>query len=316
MTPQQKINVEQLKKMQHRTVARSAILGFVLGAIYVWALEGGYVVQNHTEFWFVLGFHIVISLALTAILLPIVFPFVLQKTDSDPQIAHSRIFRTLLHLPLGGFTLLAFAALLSPGTVGPLCPPYPPVSATPYLTPEIMVNAITITALTVLGATLLGFIIASIKTRSGVAIFATEVFLLSLIIAGFLFVVFSAGTHRGKSYDGRRLADIKVVQLTLEMYRDHNLGAYPIINTSNTTTDWQKLRDMLVPTYSKFIPNDLCANEFPERQYVYRSSPDGNTYVLRAILSKPITFDDEDGFIFEVWCGGTKNDLEFCVTPE
>ena len=63
-------------------------------------------------------------------------------------------------------------------------------------------------------------------------------------------VLASLNSARKKSRDARRVADIKQIQLALELYFDANSSAYPV------AAAWSNLGTALAPTYIPTLPND------------------------------------------------------------
>lgn len=106
-------------------------------------------------------------------------------------------------------------------------------------------------------------------------------------------VLASLNTARGKARDAKRLADLKNVQVALEMYYSEN-GAYP-----NTNGDWYGVCSTfgskgftgasgwvpsLAPTYMSVLPQDPktiggCSG------YIYKTDIAGQYYVLLAYQS-------------------------------
>lgn len=70
-------------------------------------------------------------------------------------------------------------------------------------------------------------------------------------------VLASLNSARKKSRDARRIADLKQVQLALELYFDANSSAYPVAAT------WAGLDTSLEPTFIPTVPNDpLAAQDY------------------------------------------------------
>lgn len=79
-------------------------------------------------------------------------------------------------------------------------------------------------------------------------------------------VLANLGSARQKGRDGKRVSDLKQVQLTLELYYDAN-SRYPIAGWSNLVTAVQGTYISQVPDDPTCAPNQDC--------YGYYATPDG-----------------------------------------
>ncbi|MEK7576383.1 MAG: hypothetical protein AAB482_01680 [Patescibacteria group bacterium] len=106
----------------------------------------------------------------------------------------------------------------------------------------------------------------------GLNILGTIVF---LIILGLLASVFlsSLNTARVKSVDARRVADLRQIQLGLELWSDQNAA-------SSTNYIYPDELSVLAPQHIGSIPND----PYPPLVYDYRVDNKKKNYVLRAFL--------------------------------
>lgn len=136
-------------------------------------------------------------------------------------------------------------------------------------------------------------------------------FLVSLLLLVSL-VLLSSNASR-KSRDAKRISDVKQVQLALELYRDRaDPKRYPAVS------QWQNLESILVPDFMPAFPSDPCNGQEPSRQYMYQSSSDGTSYVIRSVLQDDRFAglnSDIDGEVYGVWCGAQGKELEYCVMP-
>ncbi|MEW5907993.1 MAG: hypothetical protein AB1643_02340 [Patescibacteria group bacterium] len=142
-----------------------------------------------------------------------------------------------------------------------------------------------------------------------------KILIIALMITALLIVSFllltSLNTGGPRSPDSTRIADIKQVQLALELYYDE-FHSYPPVK------EYTELEKFLKPKFIAQLPSDICAEENLEHQYKYANSPDDNSYILRAILteSKNIALNqDIDGEIFGIFCGEQGKEIEYCVSP-
>lgn len=155
------------------------------------------------------------------------------------------------------------------------------------------------------------------------------IFLIITLVAGLLFalVVTSLNDARVKSIDSRRVGDIKQTQLALELYLDgqyytvgRDEGRYPIVNGNSAEERWENLSKFLTPDFIAYLHNDPCVEKgFPKHRYDYKNSPDGKTFVIKAILSHPENpnlMNDLDGEVLGLWCGEQGQEIEYCENNE
>jgi type II secretion system protein G len=116
-------------------------------------------------------------------------------------------------------------------------------------------------------------------------------------------VLASLNSAREKSRDARRIADVKQLQLALELYFDSN-GNYPAEAT---------LENDLTPTYIGSLPKDPVSGN----PYAYGVNSNATSYVLGATLEQSGhqalegDVDDSTGYTPAVPCA----DPVYCVTP-
>ena len=136
-------------------------------------------------------------------------------------------------------------------------------------------------------------------------------------------------TTRSKSIDGVRITDLTQVMTALELYKAAS-GSYPIVLENDSVSRWNHLKfNISHPTFlkdSSFMgnpPDDYCYKSNKMRQYDYKSSPDGFTYVLKANLfnRRHVALDNEriidlDGNVFGIWCGESGWEIEYCRGPK
>jgi len=134
--------------------------------------------------------------------------------------------------------------------------------------------------------------------------------IIGLVSAGFLLLTFleSRGPH-AYSKDARRVADIRQIQLSLELYASDHIQngkfVYPRVVGNMPVERLGELRKYLVSEYIAVLPEDPCFEDDPGHQYDYQVSPDGADYVLRAILKydeNPALNSDKDGIIYNIDC--------------
>lgn len=121
--------------------------------------------------------------------------------------------------------------------------------------------------------------------------------LLSSVILG------SLNTARKKGRDARRLADVKQLQVALELYySNQTTPAYPTLATFNDGS-------ALTPTYISVMPKDPSSNA----NYNYVASASGNFYCIGAVTeaSIPTPADSCDGAAL----GATEPTGSFRVGP-
>lgn len=139
------------------------------------------------------------------------------------------------------------------------------------------------------------------------------ILILSMLAFGIPFL----NTARTSSRDSRRIADVKQMQFALEFHFE-KFGSYPKVDGSTPNERLQNLGILVSQRYIAKIPNDPCATEVPEHQYDYKNSPDGTSYVIRAILDRQqhtALSADIDGEIFGIWCGKKGKEREYCAMP-
>ena len=105
-------------------------------------------------------------------------------------------------------------------------------------------------------------------------------------------VLASLGSAKTKGRDAKRLSDIKVLQLTLEMYYDA-VGEYP---NSAAAAQVQTALGVLVPSYIGAISDD--PNTSKHYYYISNAADNSTSYCLGAALE------------------GTSNTADTCGTPE
>jgi hypothetical protein len=125
-----------------------------------------------------------------------------------------------------------------------------------------------------------------------------------------------------KSIDARRIVDVKQIQLALELFRDNKkIDLYPFAAGNSSVERWQSLMTQLVDSHMfPAAVHDPCSESVAGHEYDYRTSPDGTSYVIRAILSDPgnaslVSSGDKDGQVYGVWCGEQGKELEYCAVP-
>lgn len=73
-----------------------------------------------------------------------------------------------------------------------------------------------------------------------------------------------------------------IFRLALEMYHD-DFKIYPVVQGDSSHQRWEELSKFMdLEEYMTNLPIDPCAGK--EHQYDYINSPDGQSYILKAIL--------------------------------
>lgn len=112
-------------------------------------------------------------------------------------------------------------------------------------------------------------------------------------------VLASLNSARRKGRDARRVADLKQLQLALELSYDAN-GSYPAAILA---------ADLVTPGYMAAVPADPSGGA-----YTYEQLSSGSSYVLMATLedtSNQALNGDADGTVGTTACA----DPNFCVQP-
>jgi hypothetical protein len=136
---------------------------------------------------------------------------------------------------------------------------------------------------------------------------------------GFLFglAVFSTALsdhNPGSGYrarDARRIADMKQLQLALDLYSDEHNRLYPPV--TDGCSDINILSSYLVPKYMSVLPIEP-EKESKHPQYQIEISPNREDYVLKAVLgesSNSALSRDLDGQVLGCQC----DDPNYCVQP-
>jgi len=90
-------------------------------------------------------------------------------------------------------------------------------------------------------------------------------------------ILASLNTARSKSRDARRVADLKQVQLALELYNNDN-SKYPLQGVYGNLSG---ISATLVPTYISALPSDPCTYTYSTYTYNYASlTGSGSTATL------------------------------------
>ena len=113
-----------------------------------------------------------------------------------------------------------------------------------------------------------------------------------------------------ESPDEQRIHDLHKITYLLENYRVVN-GSYPI------STELAPVRDIL----QENIPADPCEVKNSNYTYQYRSSEDGESFVIKTLLSDS-TYryvhmqysESVTGDVLGVWCGDGIHRREFCLS--
>lgn len=149
--------------------------------------------------------------------------------------------------------------------------------------------------------------------------FVSRAIIFIAIIAVFCFTIFALNTARVKSYDAKRVADLKQVQTAIELYFNE-YNKLPVVDGDSALERWGGLGQILDESeFMNYVPNDHCVKEQAERSYDYRLSPDREDYVVRALLYDSSTSfldnePDKDSWVYNVWCGEPKKEIELCFT--
>lgn len=162
-----------------------------------------------------------------------------------------------------------------------------------------------------------GLLILRKRIGRNTTLLSLMVIIIYLLTAPILFSITFASLNstRPKSADARRISDIKQTQLALELYFDQ-FHSYPMVRGETSDGRWNELRNFLIPKFISRLVDDPCINVSRSYQYDYKNSPDGRSYVMRAILNdakNSVLNSDMDGKVFNVWCGNQGEEQEYCV---
>jgi len=119
-------------------------------------------------------------------------------------------------------------------------------------------------------------------------------------------VLASLNSARRKARDARRIADLKQIQIALEMYAGANNGNYP-----NSAT-WAALGTALAPTYIAVMPNDPLGGTNTYYYAALGSLTTCSSYHLGANLeetSNPAFSSDVDAATAGTVCTGSGADF-------
>ena len=134
--------------------------------------------------------------------------------------------------------------------------------------------------------------------------------LIATIILISFFVIISSRISTSRSIihrDGRRMRDIKQLELALELYHKDN-GNYPIVSIG--CHHISVLDDFLIPVFVPAVPREQFeAKGHPP--YEYASSGDGSRYVLKATIEKESSALQQD--LDESVLGCNCDDPNYCV---
>ncbi len=100
------------------------------------------------------------------------------------------------------------------------------------------------------------------------------------------------------SADTRRIEDIHQIRVALELYREEK-GVYP-----------NDLNELVASGYMSVIPQDPSGN--PNYSYIYATSPDASSYILKAFLQGKdrVLQIDYDNDMYGVSCSKDDNAAE------
>ncbi|HTR18705.1 MAG TPA: type II secretion system protein [Candidatus Paceibacterota bacterium] len=83
-------------------------------------------------------------------------------------------------------------------------------------------------------------------------------------------ILASLNTARQKGRDARRIADVKEIQLALELYYDANTTYPPVTVTLSGTPSAANIPSLLAPTYISVIPTDPSQPASGNSAYYYQ----------------------------------------------
>ncbi|OGZ99224.1 MAG: hypothetical protein A3D57_05580 [Candidatus Sungbacteria bacterium RIFCSPHIGHO2_02_FULL_46_12] len=128
----------------------------------------------------------------------------------------------------------------------------------------------------------------------------------AIIIINTLVIKYS-NTPRINTHDNRRIADIKQLELAVELYFNYK-GGYP--PTTSGCYPISVLDSFLSPDFITRVPRERF-EEIGHDIYQYGVSPDGSQVVLKAALDKerPVLKSDLDGNVFGCNC----DDPNYCI---
>jgi prepilin-type N-terminal cleavage/methylation domain-containing protein len=132
------------------------------------------------------------------------------------------------------------------------------------------------------------------------------------VLSGVVISLINSGGFRDKANDAGKIANLKQIQTSLELYFADS-RAYPIsASWIEVTGSDALLSDVLVPTYINSMPVDTnagqsnpCGNQDAPR---YNYVSDGNDYALTAVMALPSSVEGHECSILNSWgslgCGG------------
>ena len=126
-------------------------------------------------------------------------------------------------------------------------------------------------------------------------------------------VLASLSSARLKGRDARRIADLKQIQLALELYFDSTGNSYP------TGTS---LAGLSTGGYMSSVPNDPSTNAVYTYQALTSASAACSatpcpSYVIKAVLetNHAVLQNDVDGTVASVTCADSSADFFYCTRP-
>lgn len=144
------------------------------------------------------------------------------------------------------------------------------------------------------------------------------------VLSGLVLSILNSVGIRGKSWDSRRISDLREIQTALALYYS-DFRAYP--DTGNSwirVTGVDAMSSVLEPSYMNKVPvdpklsgadTDPCSN-IGNYRYNYRS--DGTYYTLSAIMEVVSTNDSHQCVDLNNWggCSGTPETSDYCYGVE
>ena len=150
------------------------------------------------------------------------------------------------------------------------------------------------------------------SVSSGLLFFST----IAVIIISLAMLSMSTASQR-RSFDARRVADLRQIQIALNLYHGE-FGSYPVVAGNTAYDRWEELGAVLDSAgVVASIPYDYCVSRKGSKEHQYDYKSNGDYYLVKTLLTDAFIAleDDLDGEILGIWCGEEGREIEYCVGP-